>query len=606
MLFVSYFKCALIMETFSYPQEAHGAVNATNTTSQHSISSSNGQPSHKAHDAAFFLFTILAIVALIVFALIMSSSDSGENINTYTTGNNMTNRRTHRTSRPSKAIWWLFLTAFPLSFLVGGSLLVAEDPTRIVGGGFLLAFGSSAIVCCWPLLLLPSDAMPCGWFAQYNDCPWKRRQLKLAGLSCFVLCLGFTILAIYYGKTRKYVGYYSGPMRIISPPIKEYEGCKYMVQVFWGLEWGCPQSPHTRCNTTAIYSPSAYDECFLPEFYLEEVLGEMYLEPNFYEENTFPTEQPPWENKSWPQLMFHGDCKTCMVLEASYHDQFGGIWDSSKSDKIKLAGALVSSIGAALLVIAALMMVFVGGNKRFLTTIQNFFKATARPIAKGNKRDEGSFDGGVAMTSSDNSNSQSKLKEGGFYDTGSTWHCCLNCFNAAFLRGAFHWICGPNNEHIPGPCEKECSTPIIAGKTPSKSRCSREKEDVKLADPESIGSRSTTTLAETVAARVVDEEASNNSDVEIGSSLASCNNSGEVSIHNSTCNTTIGKEPNNSCGSVRIHSCTVCLERKRTHLAVPCHHLCLCDECASELHQRGGSRCPICNNENVTFERVYF
>lgn len=50
--------------------------------------------------------------------------------------------------------------------------------------------------------------------------------------------------------------------------------------------------------------------------------------------------------------------------------------------------------------------------------------------------------------------------------------------------------------------------------------------------------------------------------------------------------------------------CIVCLDRKRSHVAVPCGHLCLCAQCASELEKRS-MKCPYCMKQVTLFARVY-
>jgi hypothetical protein len=39
--------------------------------------------------------------------------------------------------------------------------------------------------------------------------------------------------------------------------------------------------------------------------------------------------------------------------------------------------------------------------------------------------------------------------------------------------------------------------------------------------------------------------------------------------------------------------CVICLDEKRQTLLLPCKHLCLCDDCAAEGFQPGGT-CPLC------------
>lgn len=562
-----------------------------------------------AYNAAFAMFTILAVVALVSFALVMSSSDAGEGISEYNSGHGRTSR-TKPTPRGVKAIIWFLLTAFPLGFIAGGSLMV-EIPTRVIGGGFLLAYGSIFVLCCWPFLV-PTEPC-CGWFRQY-DSKRKRRTLVTAGFSCFVLCVGFIILAIYYGKTRKYIGYYSGPMRLLSVPETRITGCKFEMKVFWGLEWGCPQSPHTLCNTTAIYSPITYAECLVSDVDLENILNASALQSTFYEENTFPPEQPPWENQSWPQLTFHGDCETCTVLESSYLDQFE-MWGTSNAEKIKLAGIIVSSIGAAGLAVVGLM-VFV----KSLPSNRRCLKASVRPTVNteekqgtttGNeqiKREEKCrchrctgdgtvrigelgdrvFDGEAGRIRSDHSPGEPRPEDGDLGTSSDVAWRCPNCFQAAASskETMICQICGWQSSDG-AALEAERIEVVDAGE-----EYESDEIDLRL-DPES-GQRS----------YLAEENAHADGEnfgiaVENGCRSPPHFNDNEAPMQHS------GKQSETS-GSVRIHSCAVCLVRKRTHLAMPCHHLCFCERCASELQQRGESKCPLCNKKGVTFERVYF
>jgi hypothetical protein len=54
-----------------------------------------------------------------------------------------------------------------------------------------------------------------------------------------------------------------------------------------------------------------------------------------------------------------------------------------------------------------------------------------------------------------------------------------------------------------------------------------------------------------------------------------------------------------------LDSCAVCLTKTRTHVFVPCGHLCACQQCASDCLYRG-ARCPICRQPAEQVIRVYF
>jgi len=53
--------------------------------------------------------------------------------------------------------------------------------------------------------------------------------------------------------------------------------------------------------------------------------------------------------------------------------------------------------------------------------------------------------------------------------------------------------------------------------------------------------------------------------------------------------------------------CVVCLVGERTHILIPCGHMCLCSTCCDDLMvARVGNRvCPICREDAVMSARVY-
>ncbi|CAF0897108.1 unnamed protein product [Adineta steineri] len=53
------------------------------------------------------------------------------------------------------------------------------------------------------------------------------------------------------------------------------------------------------------------------------------------------------------------------------------------------------------------------------------------------------------------------------------------------------------------------------------------------------------------------------------------------------------------------HECTVCFDRKRDTVLIPCGHICLCYSCADELYQRGTRQCPICRATITSINKVY-
>lgn len=48
--------------------------------------------------------------------------------------------------------------------------------------------------------------------------------------------------------------------------------------------------------------------------------------------------------------------------------------------------------------------------------------------------------------------------------------------------------------------------------------------------------------------------------------------------------------------------CVVCLDGKKTHLLVPCGHLCLCENCSNQLND---GKCPICRRQYEKIIQCY-
>ncbi|XP_039299360.1 uncharacterized protein LOC111044042 [Nilaparvata lugens] len=57
----------------------------------------------------------------------------------------------------------------------------------------------------------------------------------------------------------------------------------------------------------------------------------------------------------------------------------------------------------------------------------------------------------------------------------------------------------------------------------------------------------------------------------------------------------------------RLSNCVICLNNECTHIALPCGHICMCEECAEQnlLHMNGQPRCPLCNIHCTHYQRVY-
>ena len=50
-------------------------------------------------------------------------------------------------------------------------------------------------------------------------------------------------------------------------------------------------------------------------------------------------------------------------------------------------------------------------------------------------------------------------------------------------------------------------------------------------------------------------------------------------------------------------SCIVCFRGDKSHAAVPCGHLCVCEACAERIQI--GDPCPVCRKEVAAKLRVY-
>jgi septal ring factor EnvC (AmiA/AmiB activator) len=51
--------------------------------------------------------------------------------------------------------------------------------------------------------------------------------------------------------------------------------------------------------------------------------------------------------------------------------------------------------------------------------------------------------------------------------------------------------------------------------------------------------------------------------------------------------------------------CCVCMERPRSALVLPCHHLCMCAACARKVAAPDDAACPVCQVRIKRVERVY-
>ncbi|CAF1269617.1 unnamed protein product [Adineta ricciae] len=82
-------------------------------------------------------------------------------------------------------------------------------------------------------------------------------------------------------------------------------------------------------------------------------------------------------------------------------------------------------------------------------------------------------------------------------------------------------------------------------------------------------------------------------------------NESSSSITSAHSNNISNNSMKNDFDSRLSHDCTICLDRIRDTVLIPCGHICLCYSCADELHQRGTRQCPICRATIMTINRVY-
>ncbi|UJR27863.1 hypothetical protein I4U23_009128 [Adineta vaga] len=79
----------------------------------------------------------------------------------------------------------------------------------------------------------------------------------------------------------------------------------------------------------------------------------------------------------------------------------------------------------------------------------------------------------------------------------------------------------------------------------------------------------------------------------------------DLSLTDKNINDSQSSNIKNEIESKLSHDCTVCLDRIRDTVLIPCGHICLCYSCADELHQRGTRQCPICRATIISINRVY-
>jgi hypothetical protein len=74
---------------------------------------------------------------------------------------------------------------------------------------------------------------------------------------------------------------------------------------------------------------------------------------------------------------------------------------------------------------------------------------------------------------------------------------------------------------------------------------------------------------------------------------------------------TISPSSSNDRTSEMIHDrehCVVCMSTKKTHILVPCGHMCVCEGCAASIQSgnREDRKCPICRTVSVQIIKVFY
>jgi len=52
--------------------------------------------------------------------------------------------------------------------------------------------------------------------------------------------------------------------------------------------------------------------------------------------------------------------------------------------------------------------------------------------------------------------------------------------------------------------------------------------------------------------------------------------------------------------------CLVCYEPPRDHMIIPCHHVCLCGDCAAEYKEQEDGKCPLCDSGIEDIRQIYY
>jgi len=52
--------------------------------------------------------------------------------------------------------------------------------------------------------------------------------------------------------------------------------------------------------------------------------------------------------------------------------------------------------------------------------------------------------------------------------------------------------------------------------------------------------------------------------------------------------------------------CLVCYEPPRDHMIIPCHHVCLCGDCASDYKEQEDGKCPLCGSGIEDIRQIFY
>jgi len=88
-------------------------------------------------------------------------------------------------------------------------------------------------------------------------------------------------------------------------------------------------------------------------------------------------------------------------------------------------------------------------------------------------------------------------------------------------------------------------------------------------------------------------------------SLQQINNKNNIIKSNQELTSTNNNEIKTEYDFQLHQDCTVCLDRMRDTVLIPCGHICLCYSCAKELVEHGPKQCPICRSSIQLINKIY-